>query len=122
MTGVRTGQTRASAESSARHADPGFFYERFADQYDAAVNPYGMERRLAVVFDELLPGACRSKRLLDAGCGTGWFSARACREGATVVSLDVGVRLLGHTARRCPSTAWLAVSATCRFPPTRSTW
>ena len=96
--------------------DPMFFYERFADRFDAAVNRYDLERRLAVVFDELLPGQCRSKLVLDAGCGTGWFSARASREGATVVSVDLGVRLLAQTARKCDSSGVAASVCDLPFP------
>jgi SAM-dependent methyltransferase len=91
-----------------------FFYERFADKYDCAVSPYDLERRLAIVFDELLPGGWRSKLVLDAGCGTGSFSARACQEGARVVSLDVGLNLLAHTARRCGSQG--VVGSVCELP------
>lgn len=94
--------------------DPMFFYERFADQFDEATNRYDMERRLSIVFDDLLSTGCRSKLILDAGCGTGWFSARARQGGATVVSLDVGTRLLAQTARKCDS-ARVAASV-CDLP------
>jgi SAM-dependent methyltransferase len=94
--------------------DPMFFYERFSDRFDAATNRYDMERRLSIVFDDLLPGACGSQLILDAGCGTGWFSARARQEGATVVSLDVGTRLLAETARKCDSSR--VAASVCDLP------
>ena len=95
-------------------SDPMFFYERFADRFDANMNRYDLDRRLSIVFDELLPGECRSKRVLDAGCGTGWFSARAAQEGATVISVDVGFRLLAQTARKCQSSG--VVASVCDLP------
>lgn len=95
-------------------SDPMFFYERFADRFDAATNRYDVERRLSVVFDDLLAGGCGSKLILDAGCGTGRFSARARQEGAAVVSLDVGTRLLAETARKCDSA--LVAASVCDLP------
>lgn len=95
-------------------SDPMFFYERFADRFDAVTNRYDVERRLAIVFDDLLAGGCGSKLILDAGCGTGWFSARARQEGATVVSLDVGTRLLAETARKCDSSR--VAASVCDLP------
>jgi 2-polyprenyl-3-methyl-5-hydroxy-6-metoxy-1,4-benzoquinol methylase len=83
--------------------EKGLFYERFADRFDAAMNRYDLETRLGIVFDELLDADLAGKRLLDAGSGTGWFSAEACRRGADVTSLDVGERLLAEVAKKCAS-------------------
>jgi 2-polyprenyl-3-methyl-5-hydroxy-6-metoxy-1,4-benzoquinol methylase len=96
--------------------DPMFFYERFADRFDAATNQYDLKRRLSVVFDELLPGQCGSKLVLDAGCGTGWFSARASEEGATVISVDLGIRLLAQKAQKCDSSGVAASVCDLPFP------
>lgn len=81
-----------------------FFYDSIAESFDEVMNQYDVERRLAVVFDELLSGVdLRGRRLLDAGCGTGRFSAEAARRGANVVSVDIGPRLLRVVRGRCPS-------------------
>jgi 2-polyprenyl-3-methyl-5-hydroxy-6-metoxy-1,4-benzoquinol methylase len=97
-------------------SDPMFFYERFADRFDANMNRYDLDRRLSIVFDEFLPGKCRAKLVLDAGCGTGWFSARASEDGARVISLDVGVGLLAQTARKCDSSGVAASVCDLPFP------
>ena len=79
--------------------DKMFFYERFAEKFDAEMNMYDLRRRLEVVFDELLEGHdLKGKSFLDAGCGTGHFSKMAKERGAFVISLDVGTHLL-HQAK-----------------------
>jgi 2-polyprenyl-3-methyl-5-hydroxy-6-metoxy-1,4-benzoquinol methylase len=79
------------------------FYETFAEDFDAKMNRYDLERRLEIIFDEMLTEDLTGRKLLDAGCGTGWFSARACQRGAVVTSLDVGDRLLAQVAKKCQS-------------------
>lgn len=87
--------------AAGRRAD---FYERFAEQFDARMNRYEVGKRLRLVFDEALVGDDLSQRaLLDAGCGTGLFSAAAVERGADVTSLDVGDRLLQQVARKTES-------------------
>jgi SAM-dependent methyltransferase len=71
------------------------FYDGIAPEFDRIMDPYDLQRRLELVFDELLGGVdLRGQRLLDAGCGTGAFAARAQARGAEVVALDLGPRLL----------------------------
>jgi len=80
------------------------FYDRFADRFDAEMNRYDLEKRLEVVF-RLLPAGdgMRGKDLLDAGCGTGWFSLAAAEKGAKVTSMDIGPRLLEKVKEKCES-------------------
>lgn len=74
------------------------FYDGIASEFDELMNHYDLRRRLEVMFDELLGGADLSGALLlDAGCGTGEFSLAARARGATVVSADIGPRLLERT-------------------------
>jgi 2-polyprenyl-3-methyl-5-hydroxy-6-metoxy-1,4-benzoquinol methylase len=81
-----------------------YFYESFAEQFDSKMNMYDLRKRVAVVFDELLGGhELGGKTLLDAGCGTGWFSKRAVERGAVVTSMDLGENLLGEVAKKCES-------------------
>lgn len=96
------------------------FYEHFAATFDAVVNRYDTEKRLQVFFDELLPTDLHGKKLLDAGCGTGWFSARAVQQGAQVTSLDVGKKLLQEVAKKCSST--LVVGDVLNLPFTANTF
>jgi malonyl-CoA O-methyltransferase len=79
------------------------FYETFAERFDPEMNHYDLQRRLEIVYDELLPDDLAGKQLLDAGCGTGWFSKKACDRGAKVTSLDVGEKLLAQVAKKCDS-------------------
>jgi 2-polyprenyl-3-methyl-5-hydroxy-6-metoxy-1,4-benzoquinol methylase len=90
------------------------FYDRFAGEFDAKMNRYDLETRVAVIYDQLLTEDLKGKRLLDAGCGTGWFSLRACERGAEVTSMDVGVNLLGKVAEKCDSRR--VVGDICRLP------
>ena len=71
------------------------FYETIAGDFDALMNPYDLERRLEVVFEELLGGrALEGLSVLDAGCGTGPFTLAALRRGGRITSIDIGVELL----------------------------
>jgi 2-polyprenyl-3-methyl-5-hydroxy-6-metoxy-1,4-benzoquinol methylase len=80
-----------------------YFYESFADHFDSSMNMYDTEKRLTVVFNELLTGDISGKRLLDAGCGTGWFSKLSVERGAIVTSMDIGENLLSKVALKCNS-------------------
>jgi ubiquinone/menaquinone biosynthesis C-methylase UbiE len=71
-----------------------YFYENIAENFDELMNSYDVQRRVEVLFDELLTIDLRGKRLLDLGCGTGFFSRRARELGAEVVSVDLGPGLL----------------------------
>jgi SAM-dependent methyltransferase len=81
-----------------------YFYDSIADDFDRIANTYDLQRRLEIVFDQLLAGEdLRGKRVLDVGSGTGWFSEAAVARGASVVSIDIGTRLLMRTRVRCGS-------------------
>ena len=80
-----------------------FFYDRFAPDFDKKMNRYDLETRLRLVFDRLLPRDLQGKKLLDAGCGTGFFSQAASSKGADVTSMDMGQRLLDQVALKCRS-------------------
>jgi ubiquinone/menaquinone biosynthesis C-methylase UbiE len=79
-----------------------FFYTEIAEQFDELMNPYDLQRRLEVVFDELLTQDLSGRRLLDVGCGTGHFSKVAASRGAVVTSLDVGDSLLRQALSKAP--------------------
>lgn len=86
-------------------SEKGLFYDRFASEFDRKMNMYDTEKRVRIVFDALLKkGELKGKTLLDAGCGTGWFSRRAVELGAAVTSLDVGENLLNEVKKKCEST------------------
>lgn len=71
------------------------FYDTIAGEFDALMNRYDLERRLEVVFEELLAGRpLTGLTVLDVGCGTGPFTLAALHRGARVTSLDIGIELL----------------------------
>jgi SAM-dependent methyltransferase len=83
------------------------FYDRMLGDadWDQIANPYETERRLRLVFEQLIADLpLEGVNFLDGGSGGGHFSARACGRGARVVSLDVGRQLLAQVARACDST------------------
>jgi 2-polyprenyl-6-hydroxyphenyl methylase/3-demethylubiquinone-9 3-methyltransferase len=78
------------------------FYDGIAGSFDAMMNPYDLQQRLWLVCHDLLaPGEVRDRRVLDVGCGTGWFSREMERAGGRVVALDIGVNLLEKVAAKC---------------------
>jgi 2-polyprenyl-3-methyl-5-hydroxy-6-metoxy-1,4-benzoquinol methylase len=80
-----------------------YFYESFADDFDSKMNMYDTNKRLEVIFKEILTEDISGKKLLDAGCGTGWFSKFSCDRGANVTSMDLGEKLLSKVALKCKS-------------------
>lgn len=86
-------------------SEKGLFYDRFASEFDRKMNMYDTEKRVRVVFGTLLKkDEVKGRKLLDAGCGTGWFSRRAVELGASVTSLDVGENLLNEVRKKCETT------------------
>lgn len=83
--------------------DKELFYDTIAHDFDRLMNPTELRRRLEIVFGVLLEEDIVGKLVLDAGCGTGWFSQKAKELGAKVVSLDISERLLLETAIKCDS-------------------
>ena len=76
-----------------------FFYDKFAENFDRKMNMYDLNKRIQYIFQSL--GNIQGKKLLDAGCGTGWFSKEATERGAQVFSLDIGKNLLSQVAAKC---------------------
>ncbi|MEW6414872.1 MAG: class I SAM-dependent methyltransferase [Pseudomonadota bacterium] len=51
------------------------------------------------------------ERLLDVGCGTGWFSRRAAADGLTVTGVDPNAEWLAYARAHGPGIAWLGGDA-----------
>ena len=77
------------------------FYDTIASDFDLIMNHYDLQRRLEVVFDQLLRETpLDGRKVLDAGCGTGHFSKWALDRGARVVSVDIGINLLKEARKK----------------------
>lgn len=97
-----------------------FFYEDFAEVFDEAMNKYDLFKRLKIIFNDLLREDIKDKFLLDAGCGTGWFSREAKERGASVVSLDLGIDLLNQVRQKCETKK--VVGDTLQLPFSKGTF
>ncbi len=81
--------------------DKRLFYNTIADDFDSIMDMYDTRKRLRIIFDDMLSERLNGKRILDAGCGTGWFSKEAHLRGGDVVSLDIGFNLLKKVREKC---------------------
>jgi len=80
------------------------FYDTLGADFDSVMNKYDLTKRLALVFNRFLSEKeITNKRLLDAGCGPGWFSALAADLGAKVISLDISKNLLDRIREKSRS-------------------
>jgi 2-polyprenyl-3-methyl-5-hydroxy-6-metoxy-1,4-benzoquinol methylase len=79
------------------------YYNEIANEFDFIVNQYDTRRRIEVIFDEFLENHDLNRKLfLDAGCGTGWFTKEAVKQGAKVITLDIGKKLVGISLNKTP--------------------
>jgi 2-polyprenyl-3-methyl-5-hydroxy-6-metoxy-1,4-benzoquinol methylase len=87
-----------------KRAPAELFYERIAERFEGLDHPADVRRRVSLAFDECLgPTSLHGRRVLDAGCGYGRFSAEAVARGASVVSVDIGPRLVTLAIARAGS-------------------
>ena len=77
-----------------------FSYDAVADAYAAGVDsaPYNALYERPAMLDLLppLPGT----RVLDAGCGPGWYAAELASRGALVTAIDASAAMIGHARER----------------------
>lgn len=97
-------------------------WDRVADQYSAHTtdneptdNP--MYTHMQAVFWETL-GDLRGQRVLDLGCGDGWFSAMAHAAGAAVTGIDGAPRLLEIARQQHPALEFIEWDLAHGLPPT----
>jgi SAM-dependent methyltransferase len=91
--------------------DRDFSYEPIADAYARTIDaaPYNaLYERPAMLA--ALPEV-HGRRILEAGCGAGWYTEQLLARGARVTAVDASPRLVGHTRRRV---ATLAADARAR--------
>ncbi len=80
-----------------------FTYDDIADAYAAGVDsaPYNALYERPAMMDLLPPVA--GTRVLDAGCGSGWYAAQLATRGALVTAIDVSAAMIGHARDRFAS-------------------
>ncbi|HET7228638.1 MAG TPA: class I SAM-dependent methyltransferase [Longimicrobium sp.] len=80
-----------------------FSYDPIADGYAAAIDqaPYNAYYERPAVLASLPP--VDGKRILEAGCGAGWYTEQLLLRGARVTALDASASLVDHTRRRIAS-------------------
>lgn len=79
------------------------YYNNIANEFDTIVNRYDTRRRIEVIFNNFLGNHDLNQKLvLDAGCGTGWFTEQAVKQGAKVITLDIGDKLVGISLSKAP--------------------
>lgn len=80
------------------------FYNSIADRWEIEINKKETEKRIKVIFDELLDGIdLKNKKVLDAGCGLGFFSKKMYQRGALVTGIDIGEKLVKITRKKVPA-------------------
>ena len=81
------------------------FYDSIAEDFDSIMSMYDTNRRIEVIFDDFLGDKnIEGKKLLDGGCGTGWFTKRALERKAKVTSIDIAPKLVFLTKKKNPNT------------------
>ena len=77
-----------------------FNYDEVADRYVRQVdaNPYNADYERPAVLGLLPPLA--GLRVLDAGCGAGWYAERLLDAGAHVTGVDASAAMAAHARRR----------------------
>ena len=76
-------------------------HERLGDTFATALSNYDTQRRVDVLIDDFLGRSMLAgRRVIDVGCGLGFFSARLQELGADVLATDLGPGLVEKTITR----------------------
>lgn len=89
--------------------DPPFSYDSIADAYAAGIDaaPYNaLYERPAML--SLLPNV-QGARVVDAGCGAGWYTEQLLARGARVTAIDESAEMVRHARKRVGDAAELRV-------------
>ncbi|HEX6751608.1 MAG TPA: class I SAM-dependent methyltransferase [Longimicrobium sp.] len=80
--------------------DEEFSYDDFADAFAETIDeaPYNKLYERPAMLSVLPP--MEGKRILEAGCGAGWYTEQLLRRGAHVTAVDRSAPLMEHARRR----------------------
>ena len=96
------------------------YYERYwnADEPIPEKDPTtpARERLLLSSLRRVAAPAGRPLRVLDAGCGSGWFVERLTRAGYEAHGVDLSTAAVAEAKKRCPEATLLAASLEERLP------
>jgi len=81
------------------------YFERLWSELPDAP-PERFEQRRACLIESLEPGS----RVIDVGCGAGWFCEALDRAGFKVVGVDVAGEAIRRARERCPSVEFALVA------------
>lgn len=103
-----------------RHGDGSGWILKYPRTYEWATNAWSLGLR-GRMWDRLvaLSGAEPGQRVLDVGCGTGYFTRRiaeAVRPGGNVVGIDPSQSMVDYAARRAPANATFEVAVAEDLP------
>lgn len=78
-----------------------YSHDRLGDRFEHALSNYDTQRRVEVLVDTFLTDdMVAGKRVLEVGCGLGFFSERLVQRGAHLIASDLGPNLVERTRRR----------------------
>jgi 2-polyprenyl-3-methyl-5-hydroxy-6-metoxy-1,4-benzoquinol methylase len=88
------------------------FYNKIADRWETKINNKETEKRIRVIFNELLTGIdLKNKKVIEVGCGLGIYSLKMSQKGAVVTGIDVGERLIKISRKKVRNGKFVVGSA-----------
>jgi 2-polyprenyl-3-methyl-5-hydroxy-6-metoxy-1,4-benzoquinol methylase len=93
-------------------SSPGDYHERLWEAMPEGLEPAGFARRGNFLLGHVREG----ERVLDVGCGEGYFAAELARVGAEVVGIDVAAEPLRRARERHPELDLRQVPAAGTWP------
>ena len=88
----------------------------YAEQLSPAARERVVRRKTALMADALAAAGHKQPRLLDVGCGHGWYIAALQEEGAKVSGLDLSPAQLAAARRHLNGSAPLAAGSALFLP------
>jgi len=78
-----------------------FYFQTIADHFENLDNPYDVNQRKNIVFNEFLINIeLKNKLVLDAGCGYGAFSIELAKKECRLISSDIIQELTRKTVNK----------------------